>query len=199
MAGNENVAELARVPSRWTVIVDDHEWARIHTNEEDSCDVRYRFAPAASLQTNLHLAIDFPHFIGPDPTRAGAAEDGSGAEVEFGVVPGAGDAAVLDRTEGDRGVGVGTEIIEGVDDTLVPDEGDAMTVELIRTAFAFFEVFGMGDGLEGHFLFFVLRSSFFVLRSSFFVLRSSFQVSSFQFSVFSFQFSVLAELGNGID
>jgi hypothetical protein len=162
-----NVAELARVPSRWTVIVDDHEWARIHTNEEDSCDVRYRFAPAASLQTNLDLTIDFPDFIGPDPARAGAAEDGSGAEVEFGVMPGTGDAAVLDGTEGDRGVGVGTEIIEGVDDTLVPDEGDAMTVELIRTAFAFLEVFGLGDGLEGHFLFKVSGLKFQVLSSEF--------------------------------
>jgi hypothetical protein len=158
MAGNENVAELARVPSRWTVIVIDREWALIHTNEEDSCDLRYRFAPVASLQTNPDLTIDFPDFISPDPARAGAAEDGSSTEVEFGVMPGTGDAAVLDGAEGDRGVGVGTKIIEGVDDTLVPDEGDAMTVELIRTAFAFLEVFGLGDGLEGHFLFLVLSS-----------------------------------------
>ena len=129
-------------------LVIDHEWALIHTNEEDSCDLHYGIA--LSLQANLDLTIDFPDFIRPDATGAGAAEDGSGAEVEFGVMPGAGDAAVLDGTEGDRGVGVGTEIIEGVDDTLVPDERDAMTVELIRTAFAFFEVFGMGDGLEGH-------------------------------------------------
>jgi len=129
-------------------LVFDHEWALIHTNEEDSCDLRYGIA--LSLQANLDLAIRFPDLIRPDPARAGAAEDGSGAEVEFGVMPGAGDAAVFDRAEGDRGVGVGTEIIEGVDDAFVPDEGDAMTVELIGTAFAFFEVFGMGDGLEGH-------------------------------------------------
>jgi hypothetical protein len=101
-------------------------------------------------QTNLHFTIRFPDLISPYPARAGAAEDGSGAEVEFSVMPGAGDAAVLDGTEGDRGVGVGTEIIEGVDDALVPDEGDAVTIELIGTAFAFLEVFGMSDGLKGH-------------------------------------------------
>ena len=102
-----------------------------------------------SLQTNLHLPFYVAHLIRADPAWARAAEDCAGAQVELGVVPGAGDAAILDRTEGDRGVGVGTEIIEGVDDAFVPDKGDAVTIELVGAAFAFDEVFGAGDFLKG--------------------------------------------------
>jgi len=65
--------------------------------------------------------------------------DFSGLETELGVVPGTGDAAVFDGAEGNRGVGVRTEVIEGVDDAFVTDEGNAVSFEFVGTAFAFFE------------------------------------------------------------
>ena len=72
-------------------------------------------------QADFHAAIRFANLVGADSLRRRAAEDGSGAEIKLRVVPGTGDAAVLDGTEGDGGVGVGTEVVETVDNPFVPD------------------------------------------------------------------------------
>jgi len=65
-------------------------------------------------------------------------------------VPGAGDATVLNRTEGDGGVRVWATVVEGVDNPFVTDKGEAMALEGVGTAFAFFKVFGTGDFVESH-------------------------------------------------
>ncbi len=91
------------------------------------------------FELNFHGAVYFPNFIGADASRGGSALDFSGFETELCVVPGTGDTAVLNGTEGDRRVGVRTEVIEGVDDSFVTNEGDAVAFELVGTAFSFFE------------------------------------------------------------
>ena len=91
------------------------------------------------FETDFNGAVDFSHIVGSDASRGWAALNFSCFEAEFGIVPGAGDAAVFDRAKGDRGISVGAHVIERVDFSLVPDEGDAVSFQFIRTTFAFFE------------------------------------------------------------
>ena len=100
------------------------------------------------VEADLHLSIVLADGVDADAPGRGAAKDGSGAKVELGVVPGTGDAPVLNRTEGDGGIGMRAKIVEGVNDAVMPDEGDAVTLELIGASLAFLKVDGSGDFLE---------------------------------------------------
>lgn len=102
----------------------------------------------SSTQVNLHLTVPLAHFVGADAAGTGTAEDLAGAEIKFGVMPRAGDAAILDRAKGDRGIGVGTEIIDRIKNPFVPNKGNAVTVKQVGAAFAFEKIFGAGDFLK---------------------------------------------------
>lgn len=95
-------------------------------------------------------AIVFRDRVDGDALTGRTGEDSAGCEFELGVVPRAGDASVFDRAKGNRGVGVGTAVFECVDDAIVADQGKTVALEGVRAAFALLEVFGSGDGEEGH-------------------------------------------------
>lgn len=54
-------------------------------------------------------------------------------------MPGASDTSVFDGAECDGCVGVGAEVVYGVDFSLMADEGDAVSFKLEGFSFSFFE------------------------------------------------------------
>lgn len=109
-----------------------------------------RGAIGSVVEGDLDFSVEFADGVGADPSDGGAAEDLAGGKAKFGVVPGAGDASVFDGAKGDGGVGVGAEVVEGVDRVIMPDEGDAMAFELVGASFAVFKLGGGGDSLVVH-------------------------------------------------
>jgi len=105
-------------------------------------------AIGGEIEADGDLSVFLSYLVGSDPAGGRAAKDLAGFEAELGEVPGTGDAAVLHRPEGDGGVGVGTDIIDGVDPAVVPDQGNAVTVQLVGAAFSFLKLGRVGQFSE---------------------------------------------------
>jgi hypothetical protein len=102
-------------------------------------------AVALGLDDDEDLAVLHHHGVGPGVVGEGVERAARG-QVEAGVVPVAGDQALLDRAPVEGEPHVGTAVVEGVGHALVPEDAHAVSSRLAHQAASGPQVIQTADG-----------------------------------------------------